>query len=93
MLPYSSLRIIKVEAKWRNILQDDSGELDKLLNEIHKVTSREPYSEESGPRMVSLEGSLSTVSEKLQNYGGLDEEKSQWIKLSNHPLKGFNQRK
>jgi hypothetical protein len=74
MLPYSSLRIIKVEAKWRNILQDDSGELDKLLNEIHKVTCREPYSEESGPRMV-------------------DEEKSQWIKLSNHPLKGFNQRK
>lgn len=58
-------------------------EFERLLGEIPNVTSAKPHSEESGPKMVSLEGSVSPncvnsckgpISEKLQNYGNLDDQ-------------------
>lgn len=73
-------------------------EFERLLGEIPNVTSGKPHYEEFGPKMVSLEGSLSPIcvnsckgpiSEKLQNYGSLDEEKISVDKIKQSSIKMF----
>lgn len=70
-------------------------ELEKLLGEIPNATYGKPHCDESGPKMVSLEGSLSSIrvnsctrpiSEKLQNYGSLDEGKISVNKIKQSPI-------
>jgi hypothetical protein len=73
-------------------------EFERLLGEIPNATYGKPHYEESGPKMVSLEGSLSPIcvnsykgpiSEKLQNYGSLDEEKISVDKIKQLSIKRF----
>jgi hypothetical protein len=74
-------------------------EFERLLGEIPNVTSAKPHSEESGPKMVSSNGSLSPICvnscegpiiEKLQNYGSLDEEKISVDKIKQSSIKRFH---
>ncbi|GMY16202.1 pumilio homolog 12 [Fagus crenata] len=71
-------------------------EFEKLLGEIPNATSGKPHSEESGPKRVSLSGSLSTIGlnsckgpscEKHHNNRSLDEAKISVNKFRQSPTK------
>jgi hypothetical protein len=87
-----------MEERGRYMEFDEFDEFERLLGEIPNVTSAKPHSEESGPKMVSLNGSLSPICvnsceepiiEKLQNYGSLDEEKISVDKIKQSSIKRF----